>query len=333
MSGKLIVAAVGVLLGIATELFLPVNEKDPNAIKQKHFWAMMFLIFSIVLGLPIELSLEGNGKIDDANKAIGTLLAKSTSEGRFQEMDVAYDKNYDMADPILKGWANKTLDYLTSNWNQGLMPLVKEDAPDEISKVYTYARADIVATNVGGTYYYFHNNNYITSNSNARDRGVPVVRFYLYSKNSNYNLPMRSGQRPRDKDAFFAEVRDLQNILGSFYSAVIDVDEAQLPKVWDVLLMDNMFAAQTILSDVDWDPIRAVATENEARLAEYRTYLHAVVGVIDKRYVQTMSAPDVKKYYGKRYPFLAASGDPATDLFNHLMERLESTGPSSTASK
>jgi hypothetical protein len=328
MWGKITVAAVGILLGIATELFMPIAKDDENAEKQKHFWAMMFLVFSIVLGLPIELGFETLGRMDKTNNQIGLLISRSTSTGRFQEMDAAYDKNYDKADPLLKGWANKTLDYLKTNWDQGLMPLVKEDAPDQISKAYDFATASVIATNVGGTYYYFHNNNYIAGNTNARDRGVPVIRFYLYSNNPNYHLPMRSGQRPRDKAAFFAEVKDLHITLGSFYSAVIDVDETNLAKIQDVLIMDNKFAAQTIVSDVDWDPVRAVATENESRLEEYRSYLHTVLGVVDKNYVQAMSPADVKKYYGKRYNL--SNSDPATDLFNRVIQQIE---PSDTPGK
>jgi hypothetical protein len=110
--------------------------------------------------------------------------------------------------------------------------------------------------------------------------------------------------------------------LGSFYSAVIDVDSARLKYVWDVLIMDNNFSAQTILSESDWDPIRGVATGNNDRLNEYRSYFHTLLSAVDKRYVQTMSVAEVKGTFEKHFPFLATAKDPVEALFNYLMEQV-----------
>jgi len=205
------------------------------------------------------------------------------------------------------------------------MPLVKEEAPEEIGKAYSAASVSIIATNVGGTNYYFSNGSYIDYNVRAADRGIPVVRFYLYSNNPNYHLEMRNGGSARNVNEFFGEVKDLHRDLHSFYSAVIDVDTAHLTKVRDVLIMDNKFAAETVLSETDWDPIRAVATENRDRIVDIRSYIHTLLSARKTAYTLQMPPSDIKKYFEKRFPEQTQAPNPGDRLFNYLMERLDAS--------
>ena len=330
MVGKIVVALAGVLLAIATELFFPIDGNNPGAQKQKHFWAMIFLIFSMVLGLPIELSFETQQKVDRLQEKLDKRIAAQASWGKIEQLHMAYDENFGTADPILRGWADRTFEYLMQNMGQGLMPLVKEEAPEEIGKAYEGANVSIIATNVGGTKYYFTNGNYKAYNAGAADRGIPVIRFYLYSRNPNYHLEMRSGKRAETLGEFFNEVKELHRDLHSFYSAVIDVDEAHLPKVRDVLIMDNKFAAETVLSDTDWDPIRALATENQDRIMDIRRYLHTLLSAIDSRYVERMSSTDVKQSFQKRFPIQTSGSNPSEDLFRYLMGLLDTSSTKPT---
>jgi hypothetical protein len=324
MSGKIVVAVIGVLLFIATEIYFPINDNDAVAKKQKHFWAVIFLIFSMVLGLPIELSFEAEGKLDQIQGKVDKHLQDVHELARFEQLHMSYDQNFGQAQPILKGWADRTFDYLENNWSLGLMPLVKEEAPEEIGRAYSEADQSIIATNVGGTKYYFSNGNYKSYNTRAADRGIPVVRFYLYSNNPNYHLEMRDGGRAQNVNEFFSEVKDLHRDLHSFCSIVIDVDAAHLTKVRDVLIMDNKFAAETVLSETDWDPIRALATENRDRINEIRSYVHTLLSARKTEYTLQMSPSDIKKYYEKRYPEQTRAPNPGDKLFSYLMDQLES---------
>src|SRR5579864_6923807 len=156
--GRAVVGGIAILLFIATEIFFPVKEDDPVAKKGKHFWAILIFIFSVVLGLPIELSVEIQNTLNDHS-------SRSFTVGRFQDLDAAYDKNFGgNVQPVLNGWANTTLSYLQDSWNRGMMPLPQEKAADEIAKVYKDARASIVATNVGSTKLYFGDQTYVDNN-------------------------------------------------------------------------------------------------------------------------------------------------------------------------
>ena len=86
--------------------------------------------------------------------------------------------------------------------------------------------------------------------------------------------------------------------------------------------MDNKFAAQTIISESDWDPVRGLATENKDRLREYRDYFHNLLSFIDQKYIVTMSPNDVKSAYQKTFPIVGTAKDPVDALFNGVMEQL-----------
>ena len=59
MGRRLIAFAVSVAPLVATEMFFPLEEPaGPTAVKQKHFWDTMMFIFSLILGLPVESSLQ-----------------------------------------------------------------------------------------------------------------------------------------------------------------------------------------------------------------------------------------------------------------------------------
>jgi len=327
MWGRIVVITLSVLLFIATELLFPIDRTDALAVKQKHFWAFMFLVFSLVLGLPIQETLETQAKIDEVKALLREHQQESATRGKFQELYTLYDHNFGAAQPVLRGWADETLNYLRDSWSHGIMPLPREMAPAKIGDVYYKAQHSIIATNIGSTKYYFNVHTYGQANIFARDHGVPVIRFYLYGKKYRDRIELRDGRHPADINDFFGEIKDLHSRLGSLYSAVIDVDRVNLEAYRDLLIMDNKFVAETQLSP-EWEPLRALATENSEQLEQARQYFHLLLGAIDDNYVLRMKAEDVRKYFKSRLP--SGSGDPADALFNYLMGQAEA-GPQSVA--
>jgi len=327
----LIVVFLSIALFAATEFFFPIAPNDPIAVKQKHFWAIMFLILSLVIGLPITISFNTDRKVDEAKEllrqhvqqselAAGRLLAELRREGRFQDLDTIYDKNFTSTDPMLKGWADELLFYIRERWSLGVMPIPRESAAAKIAGVYPEAQKSIIAVNVGSTKFYFDIGTYATSNLNARDKGVPVVRFYLYSKSKH--IEMHGGKQPQDIAEFFDEVKELHKRLGSLYSAVIDVDAVRLPEYRDILIMDNKFVAETALSP-EWEPIRAEATEDVGQLRRARLYFRDLWGAVDPQHVVAMTDEDVAKYYGHSPSFPPPSANNrAENIFRYLMNSI-----------
>lgn len=316
-TGKLIVLGVSILFFVATEFLYPTGS-DPNASKQKHFWAVIFMVFSLILGFPIENSFEMQAKIDELKKVLKEHSERQITVGKFQDLLVKYDENFGQATPAMREWADETIGFISESWSQGVMPLPKEFAAEKIGKVYYEAKKSIVATNVGSTKFYFDVHTYAEANRFARNQGIPVVRFYIYrDKYKNY-IVLRNGKHPSDINDFFAEVKDLHNLLGSAYSAVIDVDRLSLEEHRDLLIMDNKFVAETKLSP-DWEPIRALGTENQEQLKKVRSYFHVLMGALDEKYIERMNANDVRKYFGSASLSSSGGKEPAQSLFEHLM--------------
>lgn len=318
-SGKLIVLGISILFFIATETLFS-SGTDPTG-KQKHFWATIFMIFSLILGLPIESSFETQVRIEELKQMLKNHEDTSAKLGKFQDLLALYEDNFGQAEPALKGWADETLTYLRDNWSHGVMPLPKEFAADKIGQVYHQAQMSIIATNVGSTKFYFDVHTYADLNIYARDHGIPVVRFYIYGKKYKDMIEMRDGRHPTDINEFFAEVKDLHARLGSLYSAVIDIDRVRLEEYRDLLIMDNKFVAETKLSP-EWEPLRALATENEDQLKTARQYFHVLMGALDERFILRMKPEDVRKFF-KNGSFPPSGGkDPADALFNYLMGQI-----------
>src|SRR5262249_2292232 len=106
MWGKVVVAAIAVLLFVATELCFPIDGTNPVAVKQKHFWAIMLLIFSLVLGLPIEDSFTTQAKLEEVKQRIENHDTNSAKLEQFHELSDLYEISFAHAEPALKMWAD-----------------------------------------------------------------------------------------------------------------------------------------------------------------------------------------------------------------------------------
>jgi hypothetical protein len=318
-TGTGVVLGVSIALFVATELLFPIDETNKTAVKQKHFWSTMLFIFSLVLGLPVETSLRVESEIKNLQHDLDRHDKDSSLHGGFEDMYLQYRVNFGEAQPPLDGWAAGLLDYLRETFTTGQIPLPLERAPEQIAKVYSHAEEGIVATNVGSTITYFNEGNYLEANISTRDRGVPIIRFYLYDDDHKTRIKMRNGKTPQNIQEFFDEVKDLHWRTGSFYSTVIDVQ--YLPDHKDFLIMDNKFVAETLISP-DWNPIRAQASQNQRRLAEARSYFHELRGKINPEFTLKMRPEEVKARFSKNRLLPPASTQTADSLFQYLMRKI-----------
>jgi hypothetical protein len=267
---EIIVVVIAIALYFATDRYFPVDEAHPISVKQKRFWSIMFLIISLVIGFPITASFNTTQKvkesqtmlqmyIDSAKLINDKLLTKLDRAERFQNLERLYDEHFSITNPLIKDWADEALAFMTESWSAGIMPIRRETAPRYIANVYPQARSSIIATNVGSTKTDFDSTLYRDANLMARDKQhIPVVRFYIYS--SKQRIEMRGGKIAVDVGEFFKEVKELHERLGSLYSVVINVENMPVPSHRDLLIMDNKFVAETVISPVDGQPIRAHAT-------------------------------------------------------------------------
>jgi hypothetical protein len=274
----------------------------------------MLFIFSLILGFNINVAYDMLRKLENVSSVFEELTDVEMRD-RFREIFALYHKHFEQKERPLKDWANQSIASIYKDMRQGFISLPRELAASEIGKVYPLAQTNIVATNVGDTEFYFNSDSpYPTSNKNARDRGIPIIRFYLFSKDQKIELhsPALRGQKATI-DSFYQDIKLLHDSLGSLYSVVIDADK--LKEVRDFLLMDNRFLAETVMTHTG-ERSRAKATESQERLAEARDYFRDLRGIAStSKYIWAMSNDQVKKYYHK-YENEPSSGE------GHLARRL-----------
>jgi hypothetical protein len=328
--GRIIVFTLSVALFVATELFFPLEDTaGPTAVRQKHFWATMLFIFSIILGLPLESSLRMEREVSGVKNELDAHDNQSTLHDRFHEIwdeyasifsgvssgGLAQDDNTN-ARRLLRAWGDILVDYLNADFKSGSIPIPLEQAPEKIKDVYSKAERSILATNVGGTKTYFDNQEYLNANKYAQTRHIPVIRFYLYDDERKRHILMRGDRTPHNIDDFYNEVKDLHKMMGTVYSAVIDVDiTPDLDGYRDLLLMDNAFLAETRILQTTWDPIRAEATINQNRIQDAQHYFQTLrLAAVHSGKIVRMQDSDVVKHFPGFHT--------ADELFNKLMEKI-----------
>jgi len=294
----LIVVFLSIPFFIATEFCFPVDPGDPLAKRKRHFWSIVLTILFETLSISITSSFETQERVDN----VSSIFAQLTSQDirlDFQQLFVQYHTNFDHAQPVLKGWATTALGQLVSDMKNGYIAIPRESAAKQIGSVYQFAKVggSIVATNVGSTYFYFNNQDYIDANNDAGCRKqVAVVRFYLYSKTKS--IILHDNKPAASINDFVKDVEKLHRLLCSAYSSVIDVDASDLAHSYDELIMDNQFLAKTEISENTWEPIRALAAEGGPELKAAQDYLLTLRGIHPFR-VFKMSDVEVKRYFHK----------------------------------
>lgn len=322
--GRIVVFALSVALFVATEAYFPLDENaGPSALKQKHFWATMLFIFSLILGLPVEGMIRLEREVQEVKTALDKHEGRSEAHDRFHE---TYDEyaaifsevpttNNQKAERLLKAWGDGLIDYLKTDFKSKSIPLPLEQAPGQIKEVYQEAVKSIIATNVGGTKTYFESDEYIGANKYALTRHIPVIRFYLYDDGRKKHILMHDDRAPTDIHDFLTEVRALHQKMGTTYSVVVDVGDSHISDYRDLLLMDNVFLAQTKILPTTWDPIRAEATIDSGEILKARNYLNELrLAAHSSKNIVKMSDSEV----GKNYPGYRT----ADNLFKSIMDEI-----------
>src|SRR5712691_8459777 len=241
----LLTIGIGVAVFIALEFLLKQE-------RLKHFWASVLTIISLVLSFAVDYQFNLDRKIDDIHRLVGT-MGDEELEKDFQRLWQAYYKYFqkgsateDQLTP-LKKWARLNLKRQADLTEAGTIRMQKEEARQHLGKFYDLAQKYVLATNVGDLDFFFGNRYYVERNQNAVKRGVPVIRFFIYSGTKHPNF--------RD------EAKKKHKNLLTTCSIFLNWDEPQvakeLKKARDILFVDNAFVAEADLNpqQLDFDII------------------------------------------------------------------------------
>ena len=236
------------------------DEKHPHSKDQKHFWAFIFLLISIVCGTLINNSYNQSQKLD-AVASVFQQLGDRQVEKEFRDIYVNYNIQLRHTSPTEAQWAYHTLDWIDLEFTKGWIPAPREQVAREMTDLYDNARDALVATNVGSTKYYFTDDSYVQANQRATIRGVPIVRFYLFS--ARKPIELRNSAEPSTVTfiQFAQEVSDLSIKLQTPYSVLINLDKIPTDQLCpngvegarDLLIVDDKLLAETVLG-ARWEP-------------------------------------------------------------------------------
>lgn len=298
---RITIFIVSALIFVATEFFFPIQAGDALALNQKHFWAFIFLLFSIVCGTLINNSFDQSQKLDTV-ASVFRQLGDVEVERRFQDIYVQYNLQLKHTSATEDHWAYHTLDWLENEFESGWIPAPREQVASEMTELYDNARDRIVATNVGSTKYYFSDDSYIQANQRATKRQVPIVRFYLFSARKPIELRHSIEPKTVTFAQFANEVKDLSGTLLTPYSVLINLDKIptdQLPPHGveggrDLLLVDNKLVAETVLG-ARWEAQYAHVSHSSANLNDAWKYFSALKNLSACPEFNEHSSPDDDK--------------------------------------
>lgn len=324
--GEIVVLGLSIVLAVATEKWFPSTD-----VAQKHFWAAMLFILSVVLGFSVKSGFEMNSQIRNLSSQLDIHAQRTESEAGIQEVAHLYEQVIEGASLTLKRWGIESQKALEDDLKAGYIPISREYAPTTIADIYQDAKSEIIASNVGSIDYYFDVPAYVEQNRAARDNHVPIVRFFIYSNASHRGIRLTKkctdeGLKADSVEDFTKCVNEISPQLGSLCSVVVDFDThfSRITEARDFLIMDNRFVAETELYSENWAPKRARATETAAEVEKARRYFHGLWGITgDVCNGGRMSDTDIRGYFPKFRSIKTANGDHLAEaVFHQLMGRV-----------
>lgn len=278
-----------ILVFVLTVITTIASEKwsDQNP---KRFRSVFLFVFGTVLTISINSAFQTSNAMHQLDERINTHIEDTKAILRSHTMANYYEQINAKASGPLKKWGVAAEDDFDANLEEGYIPINREYAARRIAEAYSDAPSlassinvepNIIASNVGSIDFYFNVEKYKDENLWARDHHVPVIRFFIYSNNSNFHVKLTRNCDDKKLNAARIEdfsqcVTELNNELGSLCSVVINYDAtAGIGEAQDILLMDNYFVAETRFYPQDWTPRFARATDagvSQSAVATARKY-------------------------------------------------------------
>lgn len=284
---------VAVALFVATTKYYPVKDSGQAAKKEKFFWAIVFFVLSSVVGILISNTFS-------LRTSVNTITAALADRADLLEAARGYSALLDGdSHEIIEEFATDSLQRVTRTLQDGYLPVHMDIIFPKIGELTSRAKDFVVAVNVGSTEFFFDNANYLQVNHELWQRGVPVIRFFLFS--SKQRILGRGGKTIQNIDDFVEEVREIHANFRALYSVVIDVDKAaNLKEVRDILFIDRKFGLMARFSSAQWGPYDwAQATDNKSNIDELESYIKTLVGYARTPYVVAMEDDNVRRQFSR----------------------------------
>jgi len=273
---------VGIAVWVLTEVFYP--RAFPNtAPSAKRYWGFFFFILSTILTESIQAAYRLEQRVDAISVSFRS-LTDSEAEAAFKDIYQSYYANFRKPDERIKTWVKKAITDLRDELASGYVSMSPESGRNEMSGMFGKATKWVVATNVGSLEFFLGNTAYQDLNHATFDRGVPVIRFFLYG-----SPPRRSGHEdadPRFRSKAIESMKKMYTVCGILIHAeTVSSSISDLQGPQDFLLVDNSFVAHAELNTNTWEILRIRATIQGQHIVKYRQYLYDLQGMAAKEVI------------------------------------------------
>lgn len=206
----------------------------------------------------------------------------------------------------------------------GYVSMSLKSARNEMAETYETARTWVVVTNVGTLDFFLcEDTAYQELNLSTFERGVPVIRFFLY------------GPAPRQADSNFSfdqfkqqameSMKRMKTACGVFINAGdVSTGVAGLDGPQDFLLIDNWFAAHAEMDSATWEIQRVRATTRKENIQQYCQYLD-VLQIMQAKQVIGLDEIDDDDFNGKAILAKKMGNRTGKQIFKEVMDRMTHT--------
>lgn len=340
MSSNVLIIIVTILTFIASEFFLPLVYGDtPVGKRQRHFYSILLSVASLVMTLTLTTALDTQKQLAStasetqrqlaAVEKVFTTISDSPVKQHFQAIFTNYHNHFKpkVSSAILESWVHKAIESLSTDMKEVSISLPSSVAKPQLLNLYSSANDYIIATHVGFLEEYFASDTYWNAERNAVQRGIPVIRFYLFDGvpatavvDEGSNVIVQTFVRGSDKltlSEYNKRVATLHKDMNTVMSVVISPDQLNGIRKRAIVLADGEFVVET---EIGTDITRATGRETDLRAA--RQFLRELLGktVSSMDYVHYLPDSEIRRLFVRYKQIDRRSDEPlAKSLARHLL--------------
>ena len=308
MTNIILIFVIPILTFVASEFFLPfVYSETTLGRRQRHFYSLLLSVFSVAMTVTITINLETRRSISRVEEMF-TTISESPMNKHFQHIFSNYHKHFKQQNEpeLLESWAHKAIESLSEDLQQASITLPWTDAKEKIDLLYASASSHIVATHIGSLEV-LQNETYWNADKDARRRGIPIIRFYIFNgvrtkraTEDNKIIDVFVNEQGMTLEEYNESVAKLHGNMETLLSIVISSE--QLPSghgALGFLMVDGDFLAET-----DTNSRTTRATGRDTDLSDARSYFRELLGTTVNRmeFVHHMEDENVAAEFRHHFP-------------------------------